>query len=147
MTCKNKNSRNMIFFSLHAHSKHLTKWIYNFIIDSELSPSTAIQDLKCCNVLVCVNEWLSGTNIIYRICERKEVSFEGQAAWTSFRPGPWYFIHFLQGTPRLTRSFFPTGGWWIGYVGVIGFCGFLLFPSSFHFVLIKFTMGSPTCFK
>jgi len=118
-----------------------------YVHDSELSPSTTIQDLKCCNVLVCVNKWLSGTNIINRICERKEVSFKGQAAWTSFRPGPWYFIHFLQGTPRLTPSFFPTGGWWIGYVRVIGFCGFLLFPSSFHFVLIKFKMGSPTCFK
>ncbi len=63
---------------------------------------------------------------------------------TSFRPGSPYFIHFLQGTPRLRPSFFSTEGWWIGHVGVIGFCRFLLSPSSFHFVLIKFTMASPT---
>jgi hypothetical protein len=59
--------------------------------------------------------------------------------------GPGSSPVFSRAPPRLRPSFFPTMGWWIGYVGVIGFCGFLLFPSCFHFVLIKFTMGSPMC--
>jgi hypothetical protein len=59
---------------------------------------------------VCVKEWLSGTNIIIRICERKEVQSQRASSLpcTSFRTGPWYFIHFLQAIPRLRPSFFQT---------------------------------------
>jgi hypothetical protein len=68
---------------------------------TELSRSSTIQDLKCSNVLVCVNKRLSATNIIIRICHTNEVSFNGQACLpcTSFSPGPWFFTRFLQGTP------------------------------------------------
>jgi hypothetical protein len=115
---------------------------------NEPSPSATIQDMECSNLLVC--EWvIVWTNIIIRVCQRKEeVSFRGQGnlPCTSFSPGTWYFTHFLLGTPyRLDTVFFPTGEKWTGYWGGVGFCGFLLFPSSFHFVLIKFAMGSPTC--
>jgi hypothetical protein len=56
---------------------------------------------------------------------------------------------------KLKNNTLPLGRWnseshqtlWCFDFIPSGFCGFLLFLSSFHFVLIKFTMGSPTCFK
>jgi hypothetical protein len=76
------------------------------------------------------------------------LGFKGQAACLAHPSGlgPGISSIFSRPSPGLDLVFFKHG-WWISHVGVIGFCGFLLFPSSFHFVLIKFTMGSPTCFK
>jgi len=90
---------------------------------------------------------LSGTNIIIRICERNQLSFNGQAACLAHASalGPSSSPIFSRPPPGLDPVFLPSGGWWIGYMGDISFCGFLLFPSSFHFVLMKFTMGSPMC--
>lgn len=133
-----------IFYSICTVTTWVKRLIY--VVSFELSTK------KKKSVLVCVNKWLSGTNIIIRICQRNQLSFKGQAAClahpSALGPGssPVHYLPiFSSAPPRLRPSFSPTGGWWIDYVGGIGFCGFLLFPSSFHFVLIKFTMGSPMC--
>jgi len=94
-------------------------------------------------------EWvIVWTNIIIIVRGRRSVSKGKQLALHIRQPWDLVLPPFSPGHPiPLRPSFFPTGEWWTGYLGGVGFCGFLLFPSSFHFVLIKFTMSSPTCSK
>jgi hypothetical protein len=77
---------------------------------------------------------------------RRSVSKGKQLALHILQPWALVLHRFSPGHPLgLDLGFFQIAGWWIVFVGLIGFCGFLLFPSSSQWVPQRVSSRNSFC--